>query len=207
MAFAGAANMQDLANLENMLAVLTRDRQETRAELREAAQIRKETDQIIKEIVQARKGTKVDIEGLAQTQKPTDTQMGRLNRKIHATAAAYGVESETSFREALSGILGDLGFEVESYIRHDTEGNVHGHPTQVEIDVVIRDGILMLIEIKSSMSRSEVYTFERIVEFYEAEENRIVDRKLIICPYFKPGVIDVAEKLGIEVFTDVADVS
>ena len=51
----------------------------------------------------------------------------------------------------------------------------------------------MLIEIKSSMSRSEVYTFERIVEFYEAEENRIVDRKLIICPYFKPGVIDVAE--------------
>ena len=207
MAFAGAANMQDLANLENMLAELARDRQETRAELREAAQIRKETDQIIKEIAQARKGTKLDIEGLAQTQKPTDTQMGRLNRKIHATAAAYGVESETSFREALIGILDDLGFKVERYIKQDTEGRVHGHPDQIEIDVVIRDGKLMLIEIKSSMSHSEVYTFERIVEFYEAEENRIVDRKLIICSYLKPGAIEVAEKLGIEVFTDVADVS
>ena len=126
---------------------------------------------------------------------------------MHALAATYGVESEASFREALSGILGDLGFEVESYIKHDTEGRVHGHPAQVEIDVVIRDGKLMLIEIKSSMSRSEIYTFERVVEFYETQENRKVDRKLIVCPFFKPGAIDVAEKLGIEVFTDVSDVS
>ena len=84
---------------------------------------------------------------------------------------------------------------------------MHGHPAQVEIDVVIRDGTLMLIEIKSSMSRAEIYTFERVVEFYEAQENRKVDRKLIICPFFKPGAIEVAETLGIEVFSDVTDVS
>ena len=118
-----------------------------------------------------------------------------------------GGQSEASFREALSGILSDLGFEVENYIKHDTEGRVHGHPAQVEIDVVIRDGKLMLIEIKSSMNRSDVYTLERVVEFYETQENRKVDRKLIVCPFFKPGAIDVAEKLGIEVFTDVTDVS
>ena len=199
--------MQDSANLENIVAELAQDRKEIRAALRESAQIRKETAQIIEEIAQSRKETGLDIEGLVLTQKPTDTPMGRLDRTVHATAAAYGVESESSFREALSGILGDLGFEVENYVKQDTEGRVHGHPAQVELDVVIRDGKLMLIEIKSSMSRSEVYTLERVVEFYETQENRKVDRKLIVCPFLKPGAIEVAEKLGIEVFSDVTDVS
>ena len=180
---------------EDNVAELTQNQKEIRTALREAAQIRKETAHIIKEIKE-----------IARSRKPTDTPISRLERTVHAMAATYGIESEASFRDALSGILGDLGFEVENYIKHDTEGRVHGHPTQVEIDVVIRDGKLMLIEIKSSMNRSDVYTLERVVEFYEAQENRKVDRKLVVCPFFKPGVIDVAEKLGIEVFTDVTDV-
>ena len=178
--------------LEDTVAELTQNQKEIRTALREAAQIRRETDQIIKEI--ARPG------------KPADTPISRLERTVHALAATYGIETEASFREALSGILSDLGFEVEGYIKHDTEGRVHGHPDQVELDVMTRDGKLMLVEIKSSMSYSEVYTFERVVEFYEAQENRRVDRKLIVCPFLKPGANEIAEKLGIEVFTDVTDV-
>ena len=192
---------------EQSVKELAQAQKDTEQSVKELAQAQEDTEQSIKELAQAQKDTEQSVKELAQAQKDTDMQVANLERTVHAIGARWGIQSESSFREALSGILGDLGFEVESYIRHDTEGNVHGHPTQVEIDVVIRDGILMLIEIKSSMSRSEVYTFERIVEFYEAEENRIVDRKLIICPFFKPGVIDVAEKLGIEAFTDVADVS
>ena len=227
--------MQDLASLENIVAELARDRKETRAELREAALARKETEQILKELAQARKKTEQTVEELAaevkeltlaqkQTdqsvaelsgtvkelalaQKQTDKRVAKLDRTVHAIGARWGIQSETSFREALSGILGDLGFEVENYVKQDTEGRVHGHPAQVELDVVIRDGKLMLIEIKSSMSRSEVYTLERVVEFYETQENRKVDRKLIVCPFLKPGAIEVAEKLGIEVFSDITDVS
>ena len=212
--------MQDSVRLEDIVAELARDQKETRAALREAAQARKDTEQSVKELVQAQKrteqsikelaqaqkGTEQSVKELAQAQKRTDTQVAKLERTVHAIGARWGIQSEASFRDALSGILGDLGFEVESYIKHDTEGRVHGHPAQVELDVVIRDGKLMLIEIKSSMSRSEVYTFERVVEFYEARENRKVDRKLIVCPFFKPGAIGVAEKLGIKVFTDVNDV-
>ena len=227
--------MQDLASLENIVAELARDRKETRAELREAALARKETEQILKELAQARKKTEQTVEELAaevkeltlaqkQTdqsvaelsgtvkelalaQKQTDKRVAKLDRTVHAIGARWEIQSETSFREALSGILGDLGFEVENYVKQDTEGRVHGHPAQVELDVVIRDGKLMLIEIKSSMSRSEVYTLERVVEFYETQENRKVDRKLIVCPFLKPGAIEVAEKLGIEVFSDITDVS
>ena len=227
--------MQDLASLENIVAELARDRKETRAELREAALARKETEQILKELAQARKKTEQTVEELAaevkeltlaqkQTdqsvaelsgtvkelalaQKQTDKRVAKLDRTVHAIGARWGIQSETSFREALSGILGDLGFEVENYVKQDTEGRVHGHTAQVELDAVIRDGKLMLIEIKSSMSRSEVYTLERVVEFYETQENRKVDRKLIVCPFLKPGAIEVAEKLGIEVFSDITDVS
>ena len=144
---------------------------------------------------------------MTQAQERPDTPLGRLERTVHALAATCGVESEASFREALNGILGHLGFEVEGYVKHDAEGRVHGHPDQIEIDVVIRDSQLMLVEIQSSMSYAEVYTFERVVKFYEAQENRKVDRKLIICPFFKPGAIEVADTLGIEVFSDVTDVS
>ena len=132
--------------------------------------------------------------------------MLKLDRTMHAVGARWGIQSETSFREALSGILGDLGFEVDRYVRQDEEGTVHGHPAQVELDVVIQDGKLILIEIKSSMSRSEVYTFERVATFYEAHENRRVDRKLVVCPFLKPGAMEAAARLGIEVFTDVSEV-
>ena len=198
---------QTVEELSAEVKELTLAQKQTDQSVKELTQAQKDTEQSVKELAQAQKDTEQSVKELAQAQKDTDTQVANLERTVHAIGARWGIQSESSFREALSGILGDLGFEVESYIRRDTEGNVHGHPTQVEIDVVIRDGKLMLIKIKSSMSRSEVYTFERIVEFYEAEENRIVDRKLIICPFFKPGVIDVAEKLGIEVFTDATDVS
>jgi hypothetical protein len=202
-------------------------RNETEQSIKELAQAQKDTEQSIKELAQAQKDTEQSVKELAQiqtrtdesvaelsatvkdlalAQQQTDKNVAKLDRTVHAIGARWGVQSEASFREALSGILSDLGFEVENYIKHDTEGRVHGHPAQVEIDVVIRDGKLMLIEIKSSMNRSDVYTLERVVEFYEAQENRKVDRKLVVCPFFKPGVIDVAEKLGIEVFTDVTDV-
>ena len=197
---------QTVEELSAEVKELTLAQKQTDQSVKELAQAQKDTEQSVKELAQAQKDTEQSVKELAQAQKDTDTQVANLERTVHAIGARWGIQSESSFREALSGILGDLGFEVENYVKQDTEGRVHGHPAQVELDVVIRDGKLMLIEIKSSMSRSEVYTFERVVEFYEARENRKVDRKLIVCPFFKPGAIGVAEKLGIKVFTDVNDV-
>ena len=182
-------------------------RNETEQSIKELAQAQKDTEQSIKELAQAQKDTEQSVKELAQiqtrtdesvaelsatvkdlalAQQQTDKNVAKLDRTVHAIGARWGVQSEASFREALSGILSDLGFEVENYIKHDTEGRVHGHPAQVEIDVVIRDGKLMLIEIKSSMNRSDVYTLERVVEFYEAQENRKVDRNWLYVHFSSP---------------------
>ena len=53
------------------------------------------------------------------------------------------------------------GVEVINVNEFDDEGTVFGTPDQVEIDIIIKNGELILCELKSSMSKSDVYTFER----------------------------------------------
>ncbi len=47
---------------------------------------------------------------------------------------------------------------------------------------IIKNGVLILCEIKSSMSRGDVYIFNRKIAFYEKRHNRKADRKIIISP-------------------------
>jgi hypothetical protein len=50
----------------------------------------------------------------------------------------------------------------------------------------MKDAKITAIEIKSSMSKSEVYAFDRKVSFYEARHRVTVDRKIIITPMLDP---------------------
>lgn len=61
----------------------------------------------------------------------------------------------------------------------------------------------VLVEIKSSLDHWDVYTFNRIAEFYEHQENRKADRKIIISPFVTERVVNAAAELGIQIFTDI----
>ena len=172
--------------------------------MKELAQAQKRTDESVAELAQAQKRTNGQVEKLAREQLNFRRS---FNSKIGGLGARWGMQTETSFRAAMEGILSDFGFQVERYHEQDVEGQVFGRPDQVEMDVVIRNGVLILIEIKSSMSKSEVYTFEKKVKFYEEKENKTVDRKLIISPFVDANAGVVAERLGIEIFTDINEVS
>jgi hypothetical protein len=50
----------------------------------------------------------------------------------------------------------------------------------------MKDAKITAIEIKSSMSKFDVYTFDRKVSFYEARHHVTVDRKNIIMPLLDP---------------------
>ncbi|HDQ72695.1 MAG TPA: DUF3782 domain-containing protein [Chloroflexi bacterium] len=129
-----------------------------------------------------------------------------LSRKhdstIGALGARWGLYTEQSFRNALKGILEDsFGVEVINVTEFDDEGEVFGRPDQVELDVIIQDRTLILCEIKSSMSKSDVYIFERKVRFYEKRHKRTADRALVISPMVEERARQVARKLGIEVYS------
>ena len=126
---------------------------------------------------------------------------------IGALGARWGLHTEQSFRNALKGILEDsFGVEVVNVTEYDDEGEVFGHPDQVELDLIIKDGTLIICEIKSSMSKADMYTYGRKVRFYEKRHNRTADRVLAISPMVDPKAQEVARKLDIEVYSYAEDV-
>lgn len=131
----------------------------------------------------------------------------RLDRSIGGLGARWGLKSERSFRNALIGILEkSFAVKVLNVIDFDSEGTVFGRPEQIESDVIIKNGLLIVCEIKSSMSRSDMYTFERKVRFYEKRQNRQTNRMIVISPMVDARAKEIAQQLGIEIYSDAVDV-
>ena len=151
---------------------------------------------------------KWDEQNLANKKLLEEIALSRSQQEqgIGALGARWGVASEHSFRNALKGILEQsFGVEVLHINEFDDEGLVFGRPDQVEIDLIIRNGEVILCELKSSMSKSDMYTFDRKAQYYERRHQRPVQRKLVISPMVHPTARPVAEHLGIEVFSYVED--
>lgn len=131
-----------------------------------------------------------------------EAQAKKHDQSIGALGARWGMHSEQAFRNALKGIL-EKSFHVEvlNVTEYDDAGEVFGRPDQVELDIIILNGALILCEIKASMSKSEMYTFERKVAFYEKRHERKADRKLVISPMVEPKAQELAQRLGIEVYS------
>ena len=137
-----------------------------------------------------------------------DEQRDRLARSIGALGARWGMQTESSFRNALAGILEEsFGVEVRNETLRDDAGEVFGRPDQVELDVIIQNGMLILCEIKSLISRSEMHTFARKAAFYEKRCGRKATRKLVISPMVDAQARALATELGIEVYSDAEDVT
>jgi len=133
--------------------------------------------------------------------KKNDEVNKRIDRTIGALGARWGLNSEKAFRQAIQSILEELtGLSVGNYLAYDEKGEVFGHPEQIELDVVIKNGQVWLIEIKSSMSKADMYIFDKKVKFYEKREGKTVTRKLVISPMIDPKAYEVASKLEIETY-------
>jgi hypothetical protein len=134
------------------------------------------------------------------------SEIRRLDRRFESTIGAigsrWGIASEVSFRNALQGILGEsFGVEVLNLNFYDQEGDVFGRPDQVEIDLIIKNGLTIACEIKSSIDKAGMYIFGRKVDFFAKRENRTVDRKIVISPMVDDRARPVAEALGIELYS------
>jgi hypothetical protein len=134
-----------------------------------------------------------------------------MNRKhdstLGALGARWGLRAEASFRSALKGILeASFGVEVLNVVEYDDTGEVFGRPEQVELDLIIKNGDLMICEIKSSISKPDLYAFDRKAAFYEKRHQRQASRKMIISPMVHPQAQPIAPRLGIEIYSYAEDV-
>ena len=125
----------------------------------------------------------------------------KFDTTLGALGARWGLRSEASFRNGLKGILEDLGLEVEHFEEYDSECIVHDWPGPVEMDIIIKNGILMLCELKSSMSRADIFEFYKKTLFYEKKYNRKGDRLIVISPMVEDKAREAADKLGVKIYS------
>jgi hypothetical protein len=135
------------------------------------------------------------------------TQAQKYDRGIGALGSRWGLQSEKAFRDALAAIL-EKSFDVQviNVTDYDDTGEVFGRPDQVELDVIVKDGLLLICELKSSIDKAGMYSFERKARFYERRHQRQANRLIVISPMIEGRARKVAERLGIETYGDSTEV-
>jgi len=143
-------------------------------------------------------------EEMARLREDMKEGFALLERRVSALGARWGLMSEAAFREGLRSIVErEFGFRVSRWVRFDERGVVYGYPSQVEIDVAVHDERIILVEIKSNVRASDVYTFKRKAELYEELEGRKPSRLVLVTPYAEEEAVEAAKHLGVEICTEV----
>jgi hypothetical protein len=204
--YASRAETQD--RFYEMLAELRRDREEQTRKWEE--QSRKWEEQNRKWEEQNRKWDAHQAENREEFQRVHEeimAQAKKVDRSIGGLGSRWGLQSEAAFRNALAGIL-EENFDVQvlNVSEYDDEGVVFGRPEQVELDVIIKNGLLLICELKSSLDKAGMYSFERKARFYEQRHARKAQRLIVISPMIDPRAQKVAKQLGIETYSDSLDV-
>ena len=186
--YAGRADTED--QFYAVLAELRRDRE---------SQVRKWEEQDRRWEANQEELRHLHEEIMAQAQK--------YDRSIGALGARWGAQSEKAFRDALASILEkSFGVQVVNVNEFDDEGDVFGRPEQVELDVIVKNGLPLICELKSSIDKAAMYIFERKARFYERRHQRQANRLIVVSPMIDARAQRVAERLGIETFGDSTEV-
>jgi hypothetical protein len=98
-----------------------------------------------------------DLEEQARKWDEQLTEIRRLDKWFDSTIGAlgsrWGVASEASFRNALAGILTEsFGVEVLNLTLYDHEGEVFGRPDQVELDLIIKNGLVIYVNVSAEQN-------------------------------------------------------
>lgn len=119
----------------------------------------------------------------------------------------WGLRSEQSFRNALKGISGSVSkLEVVNVVEYDDGGEVFGRPDQIELDLIIKNWLLIICEIKPSLSKSDMYIFRKKADFYQKRHNRQAQRLIVISSMIDKKAMEFAKELGILVYSYVEDI-
>jgi hypothetical protein len=196
---------------EEQVRELAQAQQRTEEQVRELAQAQQRTEERVGELAQAQQRTEEQVRELAQAQQRTENEQVLFRRtftaQVGGLGARWGLQTEEAFRQGMRTILQEIGFTTEQFLDYDAAGEVFGHPDQIELDVIVKNGKVMVLEVKSSLDRGNTHLFDRKIGFYERKTGRRVDRKLIVTPYADARAREVAMRLGVEICTDVTTLS
>ena len=167
-------------------------------------EILKRLDRHEEQLVKLREDMVKLMEDMNKLREDMNRGFELIERRISALGARWGLQTEEAFREGLKGILErEFGVRVERWVEKDKEGIVYDHPSDVELDIAVKDGKTMLIEVSSHIKASDIPIFRRKAEFYGKITGIRADRLIIVTPYADDKALEMAKEFGIEIYTKV----
>ena len=193
---------EDFTELKNIVEELAESQKRTECRVEELVGSQKELAESQKELAESQKE-------LTKSQNRTEEALQRLSVnidfKLGGLGSRWGINSERAFRSGLREVLSDCGYTVFNFIETDTEGMIFSETTRVEIDVIIEGDKTIIVEIKSSVSKGDVYIFMKKAAFYTHISGRKVDRLLMITPYIDDCARVDADKHQIVICDSISD--
>jgi len=200
---------QELVRLrEEMASGFKRHDEALERHERELAKLREDMNKLIGEMASGFKRHDEALERHERELAKLRDEMAKgfelVKRRLDALGARWGLMAEEAFCEGLRRVLKEeLGLSVERWVKMDVEGYVYDHPCQVDVDVAVSNGRVVLIEMKSHVKRADVTAFKRKAELYAKIEGRRPDKLMIVTPYADQEALETAKELEIEVYTGV----
>lgn len=186
-------------------------REETAAILAELRQMRADFDRRMDELGQRieeqgrhieEQGRRIEEQG-GRLEAHTE-ELGAMRRSVMGLGARWGLLAEESFRAGIQALLAHQpDVQVSRWLARDESGSVFGYPADVEVDVVVRNGVHVLAEIKSSISQGDVVIFNRKIDFYCQATGQEPTARLMIGPFVDERAIETAKHFGIEISAGV----
>ena len=143
---------------------------------------------------------------LAEAQKRTEQAMlagfRDLDRRFGVLGSRWGDGAEEAFRQGLIETVRGLGYTVEHYHGQDPEGFINYTPRSFDLDVLVRDGEVVVAEIKSNASGPDVTEFLRCVLLFERQTGRRATKRILIAVTLQRAALERAQQLGVIVATN-----
>ncbi len=127
----------------------------------------------------------------------------RMHKTISAIGARWGYGAEEAFRRGFEEVLSEIGYTVIKWRKMDDKAEYFLSRRPAEIDIVIKNKERIAIEVKSSLSFSEIEDFEKSIRFYEKEEKEKITKKIIVAIYPRKGREEYAKRFGISVIRGI----
>jgi hypothetical protein len=144
---------------------------------------------------------------IAELRQALERAVSRLERRMDAIGARFGLLAESAFRDGMRGILQEhVGLRVVQWRYYDEQGIVHGFPSWVEANLLITDDEHWLVEIKAHFSRADIAEFYRIGQLYQ-QVTGVAPRLIGIAPSVDEQAKEWAQRFGITLYGDPEEVT
>jgi len=186
---------EDFTSLRAVVLDLSEAQKQTEHRVEELAQAQKRTEHrveelaiALKELAEAQKRTEHRVEELAEAQKRTELRVEELaiamkegfqkiNNQISALGGRWGIKNEITFRNTISALLSKAGYSVS-----------RGYYGDREVDVVIKNGEHILLEITSAALKKDVRSLNLSADDY-FQKTGIQPLLMIAATYVSPSVM------------------